>query len=128
MEDGEVVQLILSGAAPGEDKLDLMQLCLSATIAKLQSSQTPISDSAFYEILRSIGEILCPIFTPVKPPDYQENMVEARLSYAGIASDPDLQSAFAAQARELAAQGSLDSVEAAIDAQIWQNLQAPTRV
>lgn len=130
MDDGDVVQSIIEGTTQHEREIDVLHLCLTAATLTLTRSRDrllgmgPPPALVYYRRLRLVGEILCPIFTPVKPPDYVEGMARARLSYRGIATDPDLQRDYAGTVMALVSDGYLDSLAAAIEARLWERLQS----
>lgn len=126
MDDNDVVARILRGTRPGENSLDVLQMCLIAATAQLAVEAAPVSAPRFYFVLGRMGQILCPIFTPVKPKLYVENMREARLAYKGIASSPALQSSFAELSRNLAASGLLRSTRAAVAGELWSRISPST--
>lgn len=124
MDDSGLIERILRGTrAPNERPVDLLHMCLTAASARMAArSGRPATASEYYVSLEVVGEILCPIFSPVKPPDYQEAMMAARQQYAGIATNPLLQGAFAEVMMQLAKTGHLESLRRAIDGRIWTQL------
>ena len=123
MDDDNLIQRILDGKAPTEAPADILYMCLATTMMRLAGSREPVRAAFFYKYLANIGEILCPIFTPVKPPDYVEEMVEARLSYTGIAQDAELQAAFSKRMLTLVREGLVNSLERAIEANLGRQLR-----
>ena len=126
MDDLGVLEGILRGARPDEDPLDVLHMCFVANNARMRRGKVRasyhVSGRIYYLGLRTVGEILCPIFTPVKPVSYLEGMTEARRQFRGIATDPPLQLDYAETMIELAEQGYLDTLRAAIDARLWARL------
>ncbi len=77
---------------------------------------------SFRDVRDTAGKILCFVFSPSKPPSYSQAMAEAREQFAGLADDDDIRLEFQHQIQALAEDGRLDSVEAAVNSQIWQDL------
>lgn len=120
---------LLKGRVKGETVPDLLHLCNTMVVAYLANNDPDVSaadftadDGVFEQRVDAAGKILCAIFDPVKTPEYRKGMIEVRLSYHGIASDLGLQSDYAERIRELTKNGSLESVDVAVEAEIWRFL------
>jgi hypothetical protein len=132
MTVADVVEEIRQGARRGpeneealqrgeerEDPDDALQLCLGMAMAiQLQGRTWRI----FEDALDLAGRILCPIFDYAKPAQYRTAMRALRLQYRGVARDAELQRAWFEQVSPLVGDGVLESVQSAVDAQVWRGL------
>lgn len=136
----EVIARILEGTDGNEHPADAVHLCFAVLVAEMapgnwgelrgrawtrETSRIVVETMAGR--LHMIGKILCLIFTPVKPREYVEQMTAARLQFAGIAGNPELQGEYAALVSRLVADGAFRSVEAAIERELYRELALQMR-
>jgi len=133
---------ILLGLAEGERPADLLYLCHSVAASCLAHGRDfhvrrPYASDREHIVYRSepgrrvrllfgAGLLLCPIFDPVKHQEYSEytsQMTTVRLSYAGIATNPELKMAFGRGVETAISKGSFESLQTADGTQLWRILR-----
>jgi len=133
---------ILLGLSQGERPADLLYMCHSVAASCLaQGRDFFIQRSYFRDLERVVvryeperrvrllfgaGLLLCPIFDPVKHRDFGEyatQMLDTRLAYVGIATDPMLQMEFGRGVEAGMREGSFESLETANGTQLWKILR-----
>ncbi|TGN67882.1 hypothetical protein E4L95_03460 [Paracoccus liaowanqingii] len=126
-----VITNILLGKEDEESPTDLIYLVTTMAngIFAYETPDIALPDNAatqYAELIQRSGEILCPLFSPVKHPEFIREMKDARLRLAGISTNLDLQGAYVEAVHLMVKEGKLHNVDRAVETRVWQYLPRNT--
>ena len=128
MADANLIDNIIGGKFPGEQDRDLLLMTVAMALAMTGAEENgQVTSQGWQEAVDRAGRILCPLFDYAKLESYKSAMEEVRRSYAGIATDFDLQLKYWVKVVSLAKAGDLISVARAVEADIPMHLHADRR-
>jgi hypothetical protein len=105
MSARELLPQVEDALSRGEDADDVI-----AMIQLLANARARARNTFPEEELNWAAKIICIIFDPLKPPSYQRRATQARLEFAGIATDARLRQLFAARLERVALIADLNAV------------------
>ena len=130
---------ILLGLFQGERPADLLYMSHSVAASRLANGDDFQSGGYSYfireleesprrhtRLLFGAGLLLCPIFEPVKHQNFQDytaKMVETRLGYVGIATDPEMKLEFGRGVEQGIRENAFQSLENANERLLWKILR-----
>ena len=118
---------ILNGKEYEESPIDLIYLVTTMAngvfaYETLDSAMPENLATQYIDLVKRSGEILCPLFSPVKHPEYIQEMKDARLRLEGISMNLDLQRRYGEALRMMVSEGMLRDVEVAVATNVWRYL------
>jgi hypothetical protein len=124
------VTAIIAAASAEMDRRDALFLCTATAMENMRQENlasfvrnSDISEAEDQLLLAA--KIWCFLTAPWKLPPYQEQMIQTRAQFIGIAHDFELQGIFFALLRPAVAAGVFASGENAMQSGVWKQMTVP---